>query len=317
MNKTTQEKKQIIQNIISGACTRLIAALPCQQYQIFTLPAKEKRLIVSQHEFKDKILEITLRYWEYEHIFFRPDDCRYILIDDLTLSNLDELRKAHKVNAVVESSPNNYQAWLYIDVTNPDPNKCEYVQSALVRIFGGDSRSNGRDILGRMPETRNKKPEYQMSNGYFPFSKLKFPTNLNQITIQHDHLLVDHYNFSPIRQSEEPRHDISQNILENSTPNSNFNPTSLFSADDFYIEAITEMKHRLEGHNFDRSYIDCAIATSMHRKYGYSKIDIKNTLLKLSEKANERINKEGYITSIIKSIKNSQIQILDFNFILN
>ena len=315
--KDSLSKKQLIENITSGTCARLLAALPCQQYQIFTLPPTGKREIVPQNEFKFKILGINANHLVYEHIFFRPDDCRYILIDDLTHSNLDELKKVHKVNAVVETSPDNYQAWLYIDVPNPDPIKCENVQRDLTKRFNGDIRSNGQNRLGRVPETRNKKPEYKMSNGFYPFSKLRFPTNRKQILLPHDNLLVEQYNIVPSTDYEEPDMEFSKNIVgepqADSVNVSVLQPTSRFSSDDFYIEAIKEMKYRLKGHKFDRSYIDCAISCTMFAK-GYSKSDIRNTLLKLSEKAQERTNKEGYIISIIKALT-SKVQLLEFNFL--
>ena len=99
------------------------------------------------------------------------------------------------------------------------------------------------------------------------------------------------------------------------TINVSFQPTSLFSSDDFYIEAIKEMKYRLEGHKFDRSYIDVAIARSMIVKYGYSKSDIKNTLLRLCEKAQDREDKERFVNSMVKSSNKSQIPLLEFNFL--
>ena len=47
--RTSLEKGKFMENILSGTCARLLAALPCQQYQIFTLPAAGQREIVSQN----------------------------------------------------------------------------------------------------------------------------------------------------------------------------------------------------------------------------------------------------------------------------
>ena len=81
----------------------------------------------------------------------------------------------------------------------------------------------------------------------------------------------------------EPESQIKIEQNEFIEESSRFYSTSLYSSDDFFIEAINEMKKRYDGHKYDRTYLDISIASSMLKKYGYSAYNIKKTLIHLSE----------------------------------
>ena len=149
-----------------------------------------------------------------------------------------------------------------------------------------------------------------LPNGNFPFSRLAFPTSPSQITSinENDDNLLSIYNSLPqISQCKTEIKKVNSHITEQypiSTDIFSISPTSLFSSDDFYIEALREMNDRLKNQEkIDRSYLDCSIAKAMLKRYGYSKKDIKHTLSNLSEKAKERVNKDKYVSSVMKYIK--------------
>jgi len=120
------------------------------------------------------INHLRLKNFEGCNIYIRPaGEHGLTLIDDLKASTVDQMRNSgFQPAVVVETSPNNYQAWLKHGQTLPKD-----VSTAAARLcaekFEGDHGSADWRHFGRLAGFTNRKLKYQMDSGYFPYVKLR------------------------------------------------------------------------------------------------------------------------------------------------
>lgn len=98
----------------------------------------------------------------------------YALVDDLNAESIQQLADDdHTLAAVVETSPQNYQAWV---VLHDDPLPGPVLQAAreiLTARYGGDPHAAKKpDQAGRIPGFTNQKPNRATAKGA-PFAKLR------------------------------------------------------------------------------------------------------------------------------------------------
>ena len=109
-----------------------------------------------------------------EHIFVRPaGEHACTLLDDLDAEAVRLLhREGFAPAVVVETSPNNFQAWLRHTDVLP-----RALSSAAARVlaarFGGDPGAADWRHFGRMPGFTNPKPKHRRANGQAPFVLLR------------------------------------------------------------------------------------------------------------------------------------------------
>jgi hypothetical protein len=104
------------------------------------------------------------------NIYIRPAGLQYVLLDDLTRPQLhhikaDDLRPC----LLLETSPNNYQAWLILPDCPADREEAKVACRTLADRYGADLSSAEPDHVGRLPGYTNRKPRYRQPNGYYPF----------------------------------------------------------------------------------------------------------------------------------------------------
>lgn len=108
------------------------------------------------------------------NIYIRPaGEHGLTLIDDLTGPAVERMKaEGFQPAAVVETSPQNFQAWMSHGERLPKD-----VSTAAARLFAakfdGDPSSADWRHFGRLAGYTNRKPKYQMESGYFPFVKLR------------------------------------------------------------------------------------------------------------------------------------------------
>jgi hypothetical protein len=108
------------------------------------------------------------------NIYIRPaGEHGLTLVDDLTSATVDRMKEnGFQPAAVVETSPNNYQAWLKHGQELPRD-----VSTAAARLcaekFEADHGSADWRHFGRLAGYTNRKPKHQMESGYFPYVKLR------------------------------------------------------------------------------------------------------------------------------------------------
>jgi hypothetical protein len=108
------------------------------------------------------------------HIYIRPTGTHCLsLIDDLTAEAINRMKAdGFEPAVVVETSPNNFQAWLnhgqVLEATiSTRPAK------QLAERFGGDPSSADWRHFGRLAGFTNPKPERKLSSGMRPFARLR------------------------------------------------------------------------------------------------------------------------------------------------
>ena len=108
------------------------------------------------------------------HIYIRPAGTHSLsLIDDLTTDAIEQMKaEGFEPAVVVETSPNNFQAWLnhgqVLEAT-----RSTRAAKHLAERFGGDPSSADWRHFGRLAGFTNPKQERQLSSGMRPFARLR------------------------------------------------------------------------------------------------------------------------------------------------
>ena len=107
------------------------------------------------------------------HIYFRPSgERRYSLLDDLNRTLLADLSaRGFEPCAVIETSPENFQAWLrHSRVLSKDLGTV--AAQLLAQRFGADPSAADWRRFGRLPGFTNRKPQHMQGAGLYPFVRL-------------------------------------------------------------------------------------------------------------------------------------------------
>jgi hypothetical protein len=108
------------------------------------------------------------------HIYIRPAGTHSLsLIDDLTADAIERMKaEGFEPAVVVETSPNNFQAWLNHGQIL-EARMSTRAAKQLTERFGGDPSSADWRHFGRLAGFTNPKPERQLPSGVRPFARLR------------------------------------------------------------------------------------------------------------------------------------------------
>ena len=111
------------------------------------------------------------------HIYVRPAGLHALsLIDDLSAVAIERMKaEGFEPAVVVETSPNNFQAWLNHGQVLEAATSTRAAK-ALVERFGGDPSSADWRHFGRLAGFTNPKRERQLPSGLRPFARLRSAT---------------------------------------------------------------------------------------------------------------------------------------------
>ena len=107
------------------------------------------------------------------HIYLRPTgESAYTLLDDLDRTTLERLEaEGYAPAAVVETSPDSFQAWLRHE--QPLPKGLGTIAAkTLAEQFGADRSAADWRRFGRAPGFTNRKPQHRSVLGFYPFARL-------------------------------------------------------------------------------------------------------------------------------------------------
>lgn len=198
-------------------------------------------------------------------IFIRPaGDHGLVLVDDLKLEAIERMRRdGLQPAAVLETSPNNYQAWVKFSDDSLSADVRKALARSLAKQYDGDSGSADAHHYGRLAGFTNRKSKYER-NGRQPFVLLHESSGeiaqRGQIAIQHAEAALDK---AAAQQERESRLQAIQNAPGR---HNSRDPMSEYQA---------QAKLLLEryGADADFSKLDWMIACSMSRKgYGASQV---------------------------------------------
>ncbi|WP_171238321.1 DNA-primase RepB domain-containing protein [Ruegeria sp. HKCCA5763] len=152
---------------------KLVDALPCDTFDIRIISLGGK--VVAWRQYTPKSFIKSADWFaamsaQRHHVFFRPDGpLTHVLVDDISADALHLMAcDGVRPSAVVETSPDNFQAW----VTLSGRNHTLDVHAAACRIlaeqYAGDRGSAKPTQHGRVPTTRNPKPSRALEDGTPP-----------------------------------------------------------------------------------------------------------------------------------------------------
>lgn len=162
----------------ADALTKWAIALPSPEYLIqlvaadhLDLPAERpRRWKLDTLTSADSVAFLRRKNAQGYHIYGRPADPRFILVDDLT-KQPDGLTKP-SIAAVVETSPGSFQYWVESDAAT-DAEALTYCR-ALRDKFAGDPGAAQPRQVGRLPGfTNQKKKHIEANGGRPPFALLR------------------------------------------------------------------------------------------------------------------------------------------------
>lgn len=121
----------------------------------------------------DRLRLLKFRNARGSHIYLRPSgEHRYTVLDDLDETKLAKLAAdGFEPCAVVETSRDNFQAWLKHKAVLPKLLGTFAAQTLAAR-YGADPSAADWRRFGRLPGFTNCKPKYKQDNGLFPFVRL-------------------------------------------------------------------------------------------------------------------------------------------------
>lgn len=163
-------------NLTEIAVANYLTALGADSYELRFVHAETKAAIKTEYTTEifgepKTIKHLRLKNREGFHIYARPVGWQYVLLDDLTRPALADLAPLRPC-ALIETSPDNYQAWLILPDVPPDRDAAKVICGQLAKRFGADPGSAEPDHVGRVPGYTNRKPKHRQANGQFPYVKL-------------------------------------------------------------------------------------------------------------------------------------------------
>jgi hypothetical protein len=150
---------------------QFVRAIGAEQWQVMiSTPDIKSGKIERQTWTAEQLLEPKNVRWMQQRnankggIYVRPMDRRITLLDDLHVDQIKRLKDLNFAPAVVlETSANNYQAWIRIlPPESPEPSReaATQVSRSLTKSFGGDPAAVGAERFGRLPGFVNRKPKH-------------------------------------------------------------------------------------------------------------------------------------------------------------
>jgi hypothetical protein len=166
----------IVERLVRGQ----LRAMGCERFDI-GIKRDTGEMILREGQGAREI-EATIKWLRHEnakgsHIYVRPAGTHSLsLIDDLSAEAIERMKvEGFEPAVVVETSPNNFQAWL---------NHGQVLEAlmstgaakALVERFGGDTSSADWRHFGRLAGFTNPKRERLLPSGMRPFARLRSAT---------------------------------------------------------------------------------------------------------------------------------------------
>jgi hypothetical protein len=156
---------------------RQLAAMACEYFDVGILRQDGRMLLLeawTARQIEQEIQPLRRENARGAHIFVRPHGAHALsLIDDLGIDAIARMTDAGFQPAlVVETSPQNFQAWLKHERTL-DHNMSTLAAKKLAKRFGGDLSSADWRHFGRLAGFTNRKPERLMPSGLAPFVCLR------------------------------------------------------------------------------------------------------------------------------------------------
>jgi hypothetical protein len=209
-----------------------------------------------------------------------------VLVDDLDVAQVEKMKAGGFAPAVlVETSPQNHQAWVRVSATPLEPELATAFSRALARKYEADPNSADWRHFGRLSGFTNRKPEHTDEAGRNPWV-LCHEANGNIARAAPDALeaVKRHIEASEVMAEREKR--LAALKTASDTPGSRYNPAQ---------EYQRQAKRLLAkyGADTDLSRMDWMISADMAQSGRFTATDIARALVECSPNIESR--KPGHI----------------------
>ncbi len=170
--------------LTAEAIKQVMRVMPATRYEIRLIhPDRDSHQPITRSFTRAELLR-SVKYLRHEnrngyHVYFRPEAPHFIYVDDVCEDDIDAMM-ADGIRPVLvyETSEGLYHAWVQLALRPEHLTEAEATEArkVLAERYRGDCRATGKNQLGRLPGFRNRKPEYEDSNGGFPLVKIKRAT---------------------------------------------------------------------------------------------------------------------------------------------
>lgn len=174
---TNSSRQKPVIDLTERAVKRQVAAMGVDSFEVGVLiPGDKDQDRMLLHEWTTAELLGALRKLKRHnamgrHIFIRPLGSQgLVFVDDLTIGALQSIANdGLKPACVIESSPQNYQAWFRISREGIAKELASAVGKLLARRYNGDQNSTDWRHFGRLAGFTNRKPKYVDATGKYPY----------------------------------------------------------------------------------------------------------------------------------------------------
>lgn len=266
------------------AIVRQLKGLGCTHYEIGIFYRLQGRMLIRTWctgqiiKYLSKLKQENARGAE---IFCRPagpENQGIVLIDDLNLFQIQQLETQElKAAVVVETSPQNFQAWIRVSKTSLSKEIATRVAKYLANTFQADPNSADWRHFGRLAGFTNRKPQHATTNGLYPW------------------VLLHSYWGALAPKGEELVKEAKKLITHPKIVSFQCNNSSPSRAVETFKKLFQQFEARY-GNQGDFSRIDWAVVKIMLQR-GYSPQDVADGLLHASSNIKER--KIGHLKEYI------------------
>ncbi len=240
-----------------------------------------------------------------------------ILVDDLKDKSIAQMKQdGFSPAAVVETSPNNYQAWIRVSLDPLDKKEATEIAKDITHKYGGDPNSADWRHYGRLAGFTNRKPKHVMEDGRSPYTKIhvwdgkkaeksdefvqKIKTKLHKLEVSNE----QHKRMDLIKKPTQG----CKWFVKQPTP-SNSKLKNVYA---YYAKRIVNAKNKpvKPNNELDWSKVDYRVSCDL-AKAGLNKKEIREAINEGSPNLADRKagHKEDYLKKTVdKSFKNSAVK---------
>jgi hypothetical protein len=157
------------------AIARQLKAMGCERYEVGVRDANSGKMMNrewSAQEVQDNAPWLKRMNARHNDIYIRPaasEPHGLVLVDDLSSDDVDAMKQeGHEPAAVLETSPENYQAWVKTGDDTPAAQR-GLVARKLARDYDADKGSADAHHYGRLAGFTNRKDKHASRTGYQPW----------------------------------------------------------------------------------------------------------------------------------------------------
>lgn len=167
------EKSQIDRTYL--AVRRQLKAMSAEEYEI-GIRNKEGKMLSRVWKEEDALKAVPWLKRQNasgSDIYVRPAGEKnqgILLVDDLNRKTLSRMKtEGYEPAAVVETSPQNFQAWVRLSHRQIEPNVATFISKGLAKRFEADPNSADWRHYGRLAGFTNRKPQHVTEQGTSPW----------------------------------------------------------------------------------------------------------------------------------------------------